>query len=175
MPTRFPPALHGCTIFGHRKRGAKLQSTRRDFIGAVGAGALVSAASNAAENGGVRSGGKFYVAAVTPVDSKNKFDEGLYRDLMPFFKQGGCDGVVVLGTTGEFASFSVAERKKVAEAALKHRSGLRMIIQVGTPNLPETLELLAHAGANGADGVLCIPPATRKATPPTRRSSPSST
>jgi 4-hydroxy-tetrahydrodipicolinate synthase len=135
-----------------------LQSTRRDFIGAVGAGALMSAASNAAENGGVRSGGKFYVAAVTPVDSKNKFDEGLYRDLMPFFKQGGCDGVVVLGTTGEFASFSVAERKKVAETACKHRSGLRMIIQVGTPNLPETLELLAHAGANGADGVLCIPP-----------------
>jgi 4-hydroxy-tetrahydrodipicolinate synthase len=118
----------------------------------------MSAASNAAENGGVRSGGKFYVAAVTPVDSKNKFDEGLYRDLMPFFKQGGCDGVVVLGTTGEFASFSVVERKKVAETALKHRSGLRMIIQVGTPNLPETLELLAHAGGNGADGVLCIPP-----------------
>ena len=77
---------------------------------------------------------------------------------MPFFKQGGCDGVVVLGTTGEFASFSVAERKRVAETALKHRAGLRMIMQVGTPNLPETLDLLAHAGANGADGVLCIPP-----------------
>jgi 4-hydroxy-tetrahydrodipicolinate synthase len=127
-------------------------------MGAVGAGALMSAASNAAENGGVRSGGKLYVAVVTPVDSKNKFDDGLFRDLMPFFKQGGCDGALVLGTTGEFASFSVAERKKVAETALKHRSGLRVIIQVGTPNLPETLELLAHAGANGADGVLCIPP-----------------
>jgi 4-hydroxy-tetrahydrodipicolinate synthase len=66
--------------------------------------------------------------------------------------------VVVLGTTGEFPSFSVAERKRVAEVALKHRAGLRMIVQVGTPNLPETLELLNHAQANGADGVLCIPP-----------------
>lgn len=33
-----------------------------------------------------------------------------------------------------------------------------MIVQVGTPNLPETLDLLAHAQANGADQVLCIPP-----------------
>jgi 4-hydroxy-tetrahydrodipicolinate synthase len=52
----------------------------------------------------------------------------------------------------------VAERKKVAETALKHRSGLEMMVQVGTPNLPETLDLLAHAQANGADQVLCIPP-----------------
>jgi 4-hydroxy-tetrahydrodipicolinate synthase len=135
-----------------------VQSSRRNFMSAVGAGALAAAASSAAETGGVRSGGKFYVAAVTPCDAKGKFDEALYRDLMPFFKQGGADGVVVLGTTGEFASFSVAERKRVAETALKHRAGLRMIVQVGTPNLPETLDLLAHAGANGADGVLCIPP-----------------
>jgi 4-hydroxy-tetrahydrodipicolinate synthase len=106
----------------------------------------------------VKSGPNFYVAAVTPCDSKLKFDEALYRDMMPFFKERGADGVVVLGTTGEFPSFSVVERKKVAETALKHRSGLRMIVQVGTPNLPETLELLAHATANGADGALCIPP-----------------
>jgi 4-hydroxy-tetrahydrodipicolinate synthase len=136
-----------------------MESTRRNFLGAVGAGALTAAAANAAETGSARSGNpKLYVAAVTPCDSKNRFDEGLYRDLMPYFKERNVDGVVVLGTTGEFASFSVAERKKVAETALKHRAGLRMIVQVGTPNLPETLELLSHSGANGADGVLCIPP-----------------
>ncbi len=66
--------------------------------------------------------------------------------------------MVVLGTTGEYPSFSVAERKKVAETALKHRSGLAIIVQVGTTNFPETIDLLAHAAANGADGVLCIPP-----------------
>jgi 4-hydroxy-tetrahydrodipicolinate synthase len=112
----------------------------------------------AAKTSAVKAGPQFYVAAVTPCDSKLKFDEALYRDLMPFLKDRGADGVVVLGTTGEFPSFSMAERKRVAETALKHRSGLRMIVQVGTSNLPETLELLAHATANGADGVLCIPP-----------------
>jgi len=54
--------------------------------------------------------------------------------------------------------FSCVERKKVAETALKHKSGLEIIVQVGTPNLPETMDLQAHATANGAEGVLCIPP-----------------
>ena len=98
------------------------------------------------------------MAAVTPCDSKGKFDDALYRDLMPCLKERGADGVVVLGTTGEFPSFSTAEQQEGGEVALKHRAGLRMIVQVGTSNLPETLELLNHAQANGADGVLCIPP-----------------
>jgi 4-hydroxy-tetrahydrodipicolinate synthase len=116
------------------------------------------AASSASKTSGAPTGARLYVAAVTPCDSRGRFDDALYRDLMPFFKERGADGVLVLGTTGEFASFSVAERKKVAETALKHRSGLEIMVQIGTPNLPETLELVAHAQANGADQFLCIPP-----------------
>lgn len=135
-----------------------MESTRRAFLGAVSVAASASAMPEAAETLTSRPRGKFYVAAVTPCDNKGRFDEALCRDLMPYFKQGGCDGVMVLGTTGEFPSFSVAERKKIAETALKHRSGMEMLVQVGTPNLPETLDLLAHATANGATGVLCAPP-----------------
>src|SRR5258708_140463 len=135
-----------------------MDTTRRGFLGAASAAAAFAATPPAAKTLAGKSGPNFYVAAVTPCDSKGKFDEPLYRDLMPFFKDRGADGVVVLGTTGEFPSFSTVERKRIAETALKHRSGLRMIVQVGTSNLPETLELLNHAVANGADGVLCIPP-----------------
>src|SRR5207245_1153430 len=70
----------------------------------------------------------------------------------------GADGVVGLGTTGEYPSFSVAERKKVAETAFKHRNGLNLIICSGTSNFPETIELSQHAEANGADGLLIVPP-----------------
>src|ERR1700721_3168332 len=111
-----------------------MESTRRNFLGAVGAGALTVAAANAAETGSARSGNpKLYVAAVTPCDSKNRFDEGLYRDLMPYFKERNVDGVVVLGTTGEFPSFSVAERKKVPEPPPNTRAGRRGIFQGGRP------------------------------------------
>jgi 4-hydroxy-tetrahydrodipicolinate synthase len=140
-----------------------MQTTRRTFLSAATASSALAAASAASKSSGAKAPAgnarqNLYVAAVTPCDKSLKFDDGLYRDLMPFFKERGADGVVVLGTTGEFPSFSVAERKRVAEVALKHRSGLRMIVQCGTPNLPETLELLNHAQGNGADGVLCIPP-----------------
>src|SRR3984957_1746382 len=134
-----------------------MDTTRRTFLGTVATSSAL-AASRAAKSLTASPDPQFYVAAVTPCDNRGKFDENLYRDMMPFFHDRGVDGVVVLGTTGEFASFSVAERKRVAETALKHRSGLEMIVQVGTPNLPETLDLLAHAQAHGADQALCIPP-----------------
>ena len=134
-----------------------MDTTRRAFLGTVAASSVISA-SRAAETTNASTGPLFYVAAVTPCDSHGKFDEAVYRDMMTFFRGHGVDGVLVLGSTGEFPSFSVAERKRVAEIALKHRSGMKMLVQVGTPNLPETLDLLAHAAANGADSVLCIPP-----------------
>ena len=100
----------------------------------------------------------FWVAALTPCDKNLKFDETVYADMMAYFKQTGVDGVVVLGTTGEYPSFSVDERKKVAEVAFKHRNGLNIIVSSGTSNFPETIELSQHAAANGADGLLVIPP-----------------
>ena len=135
-----------------------MDTSRRNFLGTVGAAASAMAASRSAKTDKSASGPRLYVAAVTPCDSRGRFDDALYRDMMPYFKERGVDGVLVLGTTGEFPSFSVAERKRIAETALKHRSGMEMMVQVGTPNLPETLDLLAHAQANGADQVLCIPP-----------------
>src|SRR5260370_26230488 len=134
-----------------------MQTTPRELRGAEGAAAAAAAAPRPAKpaNGSTQ---KLYVATCTPCDKSLKFDEAVYKEMMPYFKEKGLDGVVVLGTTGEYPSFSIAERKKVAETALKHRSGLAIIVQVGTTNFPETLDLLSHATANGADGVLCIPP-----------------
>src|SRR6267142_800163 len=51
-----------------------------------------------------------------------------------------------------------AERKKIAETALKNRNGLNIIVGPGASNFPETLELSKHAEENGADGLLIVPP-----------------
>src|SRR5438876_11079351 len=148
-----------------------MQTTRRTFLGSVGAAAAlgvagemkipeVTAAAHSSANVPAPSDEKvlFWVAASTPCDKSLKFDEELYRDLLAYLKANGADGVVVLGTTGEYPSFSVAERKKVAETAFKHRNGLNLIICSGTSNFPETIELSQHAEANGADGLLIVPP-----------------
>jgi 4-hydroxy-tetrahydrodipicolinate synthase len=63
-----------------------------------------------------------------------------------------------MGTTGEFASFSVAERKRALESTIKHRGSLGVMAQIATPSLPETLDLAEHAAKSGADSVLVLPP-----------------
>ena len=138
-----------------------MQSTRRNFVKGAGAtAAALGARLNAKNNSRAASNEKclFWVAAATPCDKNLQFDEGAYRDMLAFFKEQGADGVVVLGTTGEYPSFSVAERKRVAETALKHRNGLNIIVSPGTSNFPETIELSQHAAEHGADGLLVIPP-----------------
>ena len=136
-----------------------MPSTRRTFLGSLAAVPLAEAASRGAKTPTTpQEKCLFWVAAATPCDKNLKFDEGIYKEMMAWFKSNGADGVVVLGTTGEYPSFSVAERKKVAETALKNRNGLNVIVSPGTPNFPETIELSQHAAANGADGLLIIPP-----------------
>jgi 4-hydroxy-tetrahydrodipicolinate synthase len=148
-----------------------MQTTRRTFIGAVGAAAALGVVGEAAipeAHPDIPPASRvppaatekqlFWVAASTPCDKNLNFDPDLYKDLLAYLKEKGADGVVVLGTTGEFPSFSVAERKKIAETAFKHRSGLNIIVSPGTSNFPETLELSKHAQDSGADGLLIVPP-----------------
>lgn len=101
---------------------------------------------------------KFVVAAVTMLDRNGRFDDAMNRDYLAFVAHGGADGALALGTTGEFASFSVKERKQILESFLRHKGKLWIPAQVGAPNLPDTLELLEHAAASGADAALVLPP-----------------
>jgi 4-hydroxy-tetrahydrodipicolinate synthase len=133
--------------------------TRRVFV--AGAAAVAPAAAPAvAGPSKTRSAPvpRFLVPAVTPVDRAGNFDEPLWRDMLAFFRDKGADGILVLGTTGEFASFSVKERQKILEATVKYKGSLEIVAHVGTTNLPETMELMLHAGKVGADSVLIVPP-----------------
>jgi 4-hydroxy-tetrahydrodipicolinate synthase len=153
-----------------------MHTTRRNFLGTIGAAAAMGVVGQpVAAEPRVSSSNEsrqphalaarvptekqlFWVAASTPCDKTLNFDPELYKDLLAYLKDKGADGVVVLGTTGEFPSFSVAERKKIADVAFKNRNGLNIIVSPGTANLPETLELSLHAQENGADGLLVVPP-----------------
>jgi 4-hydroxy-tetrahydrodipicolinate synthase len=132
------------------------------LMAGTAAAALASSPSRASgtttRNLGSSTKTLMWVATVTPCDKNLKFDPAAFRDTLAWFKHNGADGIVVLGTTGEFPSFSVAERKQIAEVALRDKLGMNFIINPGTPNFPETLELSRHAADHGADGLLVIPP-----------------
>jgi len=146
-----------------------METTRREMMGIAGgvaatamlASTVPAFAQQAAQQGrrlGSRTKTMYWVASVTPCGRNGDFDPGAYAAIMQWHKECGADGVMVLGTSGEFPSFSVAERKLILETALKHRNGLNIMMNPGTSNIAETIDLAKHAEANGADGMLVIPP-----------------
>ena len=138
-----------------------MQTTRRETLGMLGglaAAGLMASSANAAPKLGSDKKTLYWAATVTPCNKKGDFDPGAMADIMAWHKKCGADGVVVLGTSGEFPSFSLKERRFITETALKHRNGLNIIVGPGTPNIIETTELAKHAQDGGADGLLVIPP-----------------
>ena len=100
-----------------------------------------AASAQAARTLGSKQKTLFWVASTTPCDKNLKVDLGAMKDQVQWFKHQGADGIVVLGTTGEYPSFSVAERKAVMDVVGKNKDGMNIILSPGTPNFPETIEL----------------------------------
>ena len=71
----------------------------------------------------------------------------------------GCDGIVVVGTSGEANSFTVAERMAALDAVVD--AGLpahRLLVGTGCCAVPDTVTLTRHAVTKGVGGVLVLPP-----------------
>jgi 4-hydroxy-tetrahydrodipicolinate synthase len=71
----------------------------------------------------------------------------------------GCDGLAVLGTTGEANSLGVSERVEVMEGLVaRGLPAARMLPGVGTPAITDTVLLARKAAELGCRGVLVLPP-----------------
>lgn len=69
------------------------------------------------------------------------------------------DGLLFLGSAGEFAQFSHSVRKQVAEFCVKHVDGRKpVIIGTGACGTAEVIELSNHAALIGADAVIVVNP-----------------
>lgn len=71
----------------------------------------------------------------------------------------GCNGLGVLGTTGEANSFGMTERKDILENLVRNGIPARkMMPGTGATNLSDSVELTKHARDLGCPGVLMLPP-----------------
>jgi 4-hydroxy-tetrahydrodipicolinate synthase len=71
----------------------------------------------------------------------------------------GCNGLGILGTTGEANSLGVSERIAVMEGLVEHGiPAARLLPGVGTPALTDTVLLARRAAELGCPGVLALPP-----------------
>jgi 4-hydroxy-tetrahydrodipicolinate synthase len=98
-------------------------------------------------------------AIATAIDETGEPDGQRSIALARFLLDHGCDGLNVLGTTGEGTSFSLMQRQRLMQAYAE--SGLpleRMLVGTGAAALDDAIALTRHAAALGFAGALVLPP-----------------
>jgi dihydrodipicolinate synthase/N-acetylneuraminate lyase len=99
-------------------------------------------------------------AVVTPLrDGGTRLDLGAVEGLAAFVAAGGCDGVLVAGTTGEGLLLSPAEGRALSEAWLDAGpDGIDVAVHAGAQTTAEAVALAEHAAQAGAAAVAVIGP-----------------
>jgi 4-hydroxy-tetrahydrodipicolinate synthase len=98
-------------------------------------------------------------AIATAVDPGGEPDSARSIALARFLLANGCDGLNVLGTTGEATSFSLDQRRRVMNAYADGGLPLdRMMVGTGAAALADAIALTRHAAELGFAGALVLPP-----------------
>ena len=99
-------------------------------------------------------------ATVTPLrDGGARLDEAAVGPIVDYLAEGGMDGILALGTTGEGILLEPDERRRAAELYLEACKGrLQVAVHCGAQTTAQTVALAAHAAEAGASAVAVIPP-----------------
>ena len=97
-------------------------------------------------------------ALITPLRD-GKVDETAFTQLLERQIAAGVHGVVPMGTTGESASLTADEHKRVVELCVQVAAGrVRVIAGAGSSATDKAIELARFAKTVGADGALVVTP-----------------
>jgi 4-hydroxy-tetrahydrodipicolinate synthase len=105
-----------------------------------------------------------FTALVTPFRD-GSVDERALAELVELQVMAGVDGLVPCGSTGEAATLSHAEHRRVVEVVVAAARGrVQVLAGTGSNSTSEAIELTRHAKEAGADGALLISPYYNKPT-----------
>jgi 4-hydroxy-tetrahydrodipicolinate synthase len=100
-----------------------------------------------------------FSAALTPVTMEGTPDAALFITHCRRLLAEGCDGIAMLGTTGEANSFSSEERRALLEAVVAAGIAPEQLLPgTGVTALAETVALTRHALSLGVTTVVMLPP-----------------
>ncbi|ALL79467.1 dihydrodipicolinate synthase (plasmid) [Pseudonocardia sp. EC080610-09] len=98
-------------------------------------------------------------ALATPFDVGGDVDVPALRFLVDRSIDGGVDGLVACGSTGEFAALSTDERRLVVDTVVEHTAGrVPVVAQTGASSTAEAIRLTNEARASGADVAMLVTP-----------------
>jgi 4-hydroxy-tetrahydrodipicolinate synthase len=111
---------------------------------------------------------KFYgkgVAMVTPFQADGQVDYSGLKNLINYLIDGGIEYLVSLGTTGESATLSQDEKKKIWAFTAEVNAGRASLVAgIGGNSTHEVVEQIKQFDTNGYDAILSASPAYNKPT-----------
>ena len=97
-------------------------------------------------------------AIATACDERNEIDLSRSLKFARYLLDNGCDGLNVLGTTGEATSFSLAQRQRLMSAYKSDGLPLdRLMVGTGAAAVSDAISLTQHAADLGFAGALVLP------------------
>jgi len=104
------------------------------------------------------------VASITPMEN-GKVDTLRFKEHIEWLIENESDGIVPCGSTGESATLTHEEHKKLIDIAVKTANGrVKIIAGTGSNATREAIEFTRSAKDSGADGALLISPYYNKPT-----------
>ena len=102
---------------------------------------------------------KYITPAITPFTEEGKIDERGVAALYEHLITGGVDGILALGSIGEFFAVPMEEKKRLIALAVKRTAG-RVPIIAGTSDMlfDNVVSLSEYALDAGADSVIVVSP-----------------
>jgi len=100
-----------------------------------------------------------YVAMVTPFTDEKEIDEEGFRSNINYLIDAGVNGLLGAGTTGESATLTHDEHKRVIEILVDEVDGrVETLAGAGSNSTAEAIELVEFSQDVGADAALVITP-----------------
>lgn len=102
---------------------------------------------------------KFYTPVITAFDEQGAIDKQANIRLWEHIIAGGIDGIVLLGSSGEFCSLREPQKNELIALAAEHLPGrTEWIVGTGGMSPADTVALSNHALEAGADAVMVVSP-----------------
>ena len=104
-------------------------------------------------------------AMITPFDKNGKVNFDAFGRMIEYQIENGTDVLVILGTTGEPATMTAAEKEEVMRFSVQKVQGrAKIVFGSGSNNTAQAVEASLKAQEMGADGLLVVTPYYNKCT-----------
>jgi 4-hydroxy-tetrahydrodipicolinate synthase len=102
---------------------------------------------------------EYITPVITAFTDDGAIDEAANRAVYDFLIDGGIDGLLLLGSIGEFYAIPREEQLHLIDLATTHIAGrTHLLVGTGGNSVAETIEMSQYALHAGADGVVIIAP-----------------